>query len=95
MEIYENPACYEGARAIYEVGVSGEGCKGADTRQRRRKGAAGLRRPGSNSHLKSDRERAKSLLSSRNRVEIIIRHKHTPYARFTHKHTRVHGRTVQ
>lgn len=38
MEIYENPACYEGARAFYEVGVGGEGWKGADRRQRRREG---------------------------------------------------------
>lgn len=39
MEIYENPACYEGAGAIYKVGVGGEGCKGADRRQRREGGA--------------------------------------------------------
>lgn len=38
MEIYENLACYEGAGAIYEVGVGGEGCKGADRRQWRREG---------------------------------------------------------
>lgn len=38
MEIYENPAYYEGAGAIYEGGVGGEGCKGADRRQRRREG---------------------------------------------------------
>lgn len=38
MEIYENPACYEGAGAIYEGDVGGEECKGADRRQRRREG---------------------------------------------------------
>lgn len=36
MEIYENPACYEEAGAVYEVGAGGEGCKAADTRRRRR-----------------------------------------------------------
>lgn len=51
MEIYENPACYEEVRAIYEVDIGGEGCKTADRGYGRRRGVRS-RSPANVSHLK-------------------------------------------
>lgn len=97
MEIYENPACYEGAGAIYERGEGGEGCKGADRRQRRREGRSRSPKTSHQLSFKKTIESDKGLLSSgveeRNREAIIIRqtraHGHTHTRAHTHSHSSV------